>query len=264
MYILALILALLVGISLGLIGSGGSILTVPILVYILQIPASTATAYSLFIVGVTALIGGIQQHVQGNVRMTIALLFGIPSIIAVYLTRLWIMPNIPAALSIGSLYIGKDSLLLVLFAIIMVLAAFSMIRPYKAKRSSYTPSPLTVTILTLLEGTLVGILTGLVGAGGGFLIIPALVLLAGIPMKEAVGTSLLIIAAKSLIGFTGDIQTQVAIDWSLLITFTIASSLGIAVGITLTQYISNEKLKPLFGYFVLCMGIMMLVQELLF
>ncbi len=265
MEILGYVLAALVGISLGLIGSGGSILTVPILVYVMGVNPVLATAYSLFIVGSTALVGGVQSAMQKRVDFKTVLIFGIPSIAAVYATRMWLVPMIPAELfSIGSLTITKPIALMLLFAVVMILASVSMIRTGKKKEvSDDTPMSYNYPMI-LLEGTVVGVLTGLVGAGGGFLIIPALVLLARMPMKLAVGTSLFIIAAKSLIGFIGDIQVTKNIDWSLLGMFTAFAVVGIFIGILLSKKISGEKLKKAFGWFVLIMGIYIIVKELFF
>jgi len=265
MEILGYFLAVLVGVSLGLIGSGGSILTVPILVYIMGVNPILATAYSLFIVGSTALVGGVQSAIQKRADFKTVFIFGIPSIAAVYVTRMWLVPLIPAELfSIGSLVITKSIGIMVLFAIVMILASVSMIRPGK-ETDDQEDKPLQYNYpMILLEGAVVGLLTGLVGAGGGFLIIPALVILARMPMKLAVGTSLFIIAAKSLIGFIGDLQGAQVIDWSLLGTFTGLAGVGIFIGIYLSKKISGDKLKKSFGWFVLIMGIYIFVKELFF
>ena len=255
----------MVGISLGLIGSGGSILTVPILVYVMGVNPVLATAYSLFIVGSTALVGGVQSAIQKRVDFKTVLIFGIPSIAAVYATRMWLVPLIPKELfSIGSFIVTKPIALMILFAVVMILASVSMIRPGKKKAiDENTPMIYNYPII-LLEGTLVGILTGLVGAGGGFSIIPALFLLARMPMKLAVGTSLFIIAAKSLIGFIGDLQGSEVIDWQLLAGFTASAVVGIFIGILLSKKIPGEKLKKAFGWFVLVMGIYIIVKEVFF
>lgn len=258
-------LAVIVGISLGLIGSGGSILTVPILVYIMGVDPVLATAYSLFIVGSTALVGGVQSAMQKRVDFKTVLIFGIPSIAAVYATRMWLVPFIPNKLfSIGAFVITKPIALMLLFAVVMILASVSMIRPGK-KEDPDENTPMTYNYpMILLEGVVVGILTGLVGAGGGFLIIPALVLLARMPMKLAVGTSLFIIAAKSLIGFIGDLQGSEIIDWTLLGIFTAFAVAGIFIGILLSKKIPGQKLKKGFGWFVLVMGIYIIIKELFF
>lgn len=260
---LGYLMAVLVGVSLGLIGSGGSILTVPILVYIMGINPVLATAYSLFVVGATSLVGGIQNAFQKKVDFKTVLVFGIPSIVAVYATRAFIMPLIPDILfSIGSFQVTKSIGLMILFAIVMVFASLSMIRPASGQNDTDS-GPLQYNYpVILLEGALVGVLTGLVGAGGGFLIIPALVLLAKMPMKLAVGTSLFIIAAKSLLGFIGDLQGSEIIDWMLLFSFTSLSVLGIFMGIFLSKKIKGHKLKSAFGWFVLIMGIYIIIKEI--
>lgn len=263
MILLGYILAIVVGISLGIIGSGGSILTVPILVYIMGVDPVLATAYSLFIVGVTALVGGVQSARKGRVDLKTVLIFGIPSIIAVYATRAFIVPFIPESVfTIFGFEVTKPILLMVLFAVVMIAASITMIKPQKHKNEDENAPMKYNYPMILMEGTVVGVLTGLVGAGGGFLIIPALVLLAKMPMKKAVGTSLFIIAAKSLIGFTGDLKGSEIIDWSLLAFFTLASILGIIVGIFMAKKIHGSKLKTVFGWFVLVMGIYILVKEL--
>ncbi|MFN5323312.1 MAG: sulfite exporter TauE/SafE family protein [Bacteroidota bacterium] len=263
MEIIGYIGAILMGLSLGLIGGGGSILTVPILVYLFQLDPVLSTAYSLFIVGLTSLVGSFSHMRMGNIDFRTAIVFGIPSIVSVYLTRLYLVPAIPEhLLSIGTFEVTKPLGLLLLFAIIMLLASYSMIRqtksnPQESKRGYKYH-------MILLEGIVVGIVTGLVGAGGGFLIIPALVLFAGLEMKKAVGTSLVIIATKSLIGFTGDLQGSLEIDWSFLLIFSLIAVGGIIVGSILSKNISNEKLKPAFGWFVLVMGLYILIKETLF
>ncbi len=257
------ILAVMVGISLGLIGSGGSILTVPILVYVMAVEPVLATAYSLFVVGTTSLVGGLQNVLQKKVDFKTALVFGIPSIVSVYLTRAYLMPLIPDVLfSIGGFQFAKPIALMVLFAMVMIFTSISMIRPCINCNDTDSGKIKYNYPMILLEGTVVGVLTGLVGAGGGFLIIPALVLLAKMPMKLAVGTSLLIIAAKSLLGFIGDLQGDELIDWTLLLTFTGLSVIGIFIGIYLSRKIAGNKLKTTFGWFVLAMGIYILIKEL--
>lgn len=262
-FILGYFLALIVGVSLGLIGSGGSILTVPILVYLMGINPVVATAYSLFIVGITSLVGGLKSAKLGLVDFKKVIGFGIPSIIAVYLTRRYILPALPEIIwSTSSFTLTKNMALMLLFAVIMILAAFSMIKKEKDKKIS-TEQKTASYFWVILEGTIVGVVTGLVGAGGGFLIIPALVILAKTPMKIAVGTSLFIIALKSIIGFLGDLQILSDINWTLLISFTILSLIGIFIGINLTKKMDGAKLKTGFGYFVLIMAVYILYMELI-
>ena len=264
MEIIGYIGALIMGLSLGLIGGGGSILTVPILVYLFSVDAVLATAYSLFIVGLTSLIGSFSHMRMGNIHWRTALVFGIPSILAVYATRAWLVPALPDPLfHIGEVAVSKALGMLIFFALLMVAAAFSMIRKGKPEPAASGMKAVHFNYpLILAEGVVVGTITGLVGAGGGFLIIPALVLLAKLPMKQAVGTSLIIIAAKSLIGFTGDLKGNEVIDWSFLLFFSVVAIAGIIAGSILSKRIPNEKLKPAFGWFVLLMGIYIIGREL--
>ncbi|WP_431158838.1 sulfite exporter TauE/SafE family protein [Winogradskyella poriferorum] len=256
--------AVIVGLVLGLIGGGGSILTVPILVYLIGLNPITATAYSLFVVGVTSLIGAYQNFKKGLVDIKTAIIFSIPAFIAVYLTRRFLVPMIPdVVFSIGDYDITNSIFIMVFFALIMLLASLSMIKDRKEISTDTTNIEIKYNYpLIGLEGIGVGVLTGIVGAGGGFLIIPALVLLAKLPMKTAVGTSLFIIAIKSLIGFLGDV-TNLEIDWNFLIIFTILSIIGIIIGVWMSKFISGKKLKKGFGYFTLIMALYILYKELL-
>ncbi len=266
MEILGYIGAILMGLSLGLIGGGGSILTVPILVYLFLVEPVLATAYSLFIVGLTSLVGSFSHMRMGNIHWRTAIVFGIPSILAVYATRAWLVPAIPdPIMNMGGVVLSKPVGILFLFAVIMVAAAYSMIRKPKVPKGPDVPSDEAMKFnypLILAEGVVVGMITGIVGAGGGFLIIPALVLLAKLPMKQAVGTSLIIIAAKSLIGFTGDLKGGEFIDWNFLLLFSGIAVVGIIAGSILSKRVPNEKLKPAFGWFVLAMGIYIIGREL--
>lgn len=252
------------GLALGLVGGGGSILTVPILVYLFQVDAVTATAYSLFIVGLTSLVGSFSHMKMGNVHWRTALVFGLPSIVSVFATRAFLVPALPNPLfRVGGAEVSKSLGLLALFAILMIVAAVTMIRPQSptaAEGSTEEPSYNYFKIL--IEGAVVGVITGLVGAGGGFLIIPALVLFAKLPMKQAVGTSLVVIAAKSLIGFTGDLRGDEVINWPFLLMFSAVAVVGIFLGAALSKRVSNEKLKPAFGWFVLAMGVYVIAREL--
>lgn len=254
--------ALIIGIVLGLIGGGGSILTVPILVYLLSINPVVATAYSLFVVGVSSLLGALQNIRKGLVDFKTAIVFVIPAFITVYLTRRFVVPAIPEYLfDVGSFTVTRDIGIMVFFAIIMMLASYSMIRG-KDKNFDQEKAEIKFKyLMIILEGLVVGIITGIVGAGGGFLIIPALVILAKLPMKKAVATSLLIIAIKSLIGFIGDVETM-EIDWVFLLSFTAFSLLGILLGVWLIKFVNGSKLKKAFGWFVLLMGIYILFKEI--
>ena len=260
MIVVGYLLSVLIGISLGLIGGGGSILTVPVLVYVFQVDPVVATGYSLFIVGATSAVGSVSYFTSKLVNIKTAIVFGIPSIVAVYLTRAFIVPYIPDTLfSLGEFQMTKAIFLMVLFAILMIAASYSMIKKAKPGAEKEQVQVFNYPMI-FLEGSVVGVLTGLVGAGGGFLIIPALVVLSKLPMKEAVGTSLVIIAAKSLFGFTGELGHS-NLDWTLLLTVTAAAIVGIFVGSNLSKKIDGAKLKPAFGWFVLVMGIYIIVKE---
>jgi uncharacterized protein len=255
------IASLLIGLSLGLIGGGGSILTVPVLVYLFGVDPVLATAYSLFIVGATSLVGAFPKYKNGEINIKTAVIFGIPSIISVYATRAFIVPAIPTEVfTIGTFVVTKAILMMMIFAVLMVFASVSMIRDKHNNQEESGEQVFNYSMI-LLEGTIVGILTGLVGAGGGFLIIPALVIFSKLPMKQAIGTSLLIIAAKSLIGFTGDLGKQI-MDWQLLISVTILAIIGIFMGNLLGKKVSANSLKKGFGWFVLVMGIYIIIKEL--
>lgn len=255
--------AVIIGVSLGLIGGGGSILTVPVLVYILGIDPVLATAYSLFVVGSTSLVGSFTYMRKKLVDYNTALVFAIPSFIAVFLTRKFIVPALPdPLLALGELAVTKSIGIMLFFAFIMLAASYSMIKG-NGRDDSNEDSEVHFNIpLIAVEGIVVGLITGIVGAGGGFLIIPALVLLARLPMKMAVGTSLLIISAKSLIGFLGDISNQ-TIDWKILLVFTGLSMVGIFIGSSLSKKINEKALKKGFGWFVLLMATYIIGAEMM-
>jgi hypothetical protein len=258
---LAYFISGIIGISLGLIGAGGSILTVPVLVYVAGVNPVLATAYSLFVVGSTALVGGLRYAHQQLVNWRMVFLFGLPSIAAVYATRLWIMPAIPdPVFEIFSNPVSKALFILLIFSILMIAAAWSMIRNNTVNSAEVNGKPRHFGLI-MAEGIGTGVLTGMVGAGGGFLIIPALVLLARIPMKLAIGTSLMIIALKSLIGFIGDVQTGTTMNWHFLLIFTLFSIAGIFVGARIGKSMDGRKLQKAFGWFVLIMGIYIIIKE---
>ncbi|HAK80055.1 MAG TPA: permease [Runella sp.] len=258
--------ALVMGLCLGLIGSGGAILTVPILVYLFGVEPLIATTYSLFIVGLTSLVGATVRAGAGHIHWPLTLTFGIPSVVSVFLTRTYLLPLIPnPILQAGTFILSRSSFLLALFAVLMVFSSFSMIKnpPNQFPRNS-NPSAggYWHVINMLLKGFLVGGITGLLGAGGGFLIIPALVLIARLPMQQAVGTSLVIIATNSLTGFWRDYEFHSLINWPFLVHFSTLAVIGILLGSSLARKISGDKLKPIFGYFVLVMGFYILFKEL--
>ncbi len=261
MEIAGYIAAILIGITLGLVGGGGSILTVPVMVYLFLVPPQLATCYSLFVVGITSLAGVITRLKTGNVKFRIAMLFGTTSIITVFLIRKFIIPLLPTVLfSIGNFVVTESLATMVLFAVLMLMSATSMIKSSKKKFQTANKSSLDQGMLALY-GMGIGLVTGFLGAGGGFLIIPALIFLCKLNMKEAVGTSLLIIAANSLVGFTGDIG-HFNIDWRLLAIVTTLAITGIIIGTQLAKKINNENLKKAFGWFVLVMATYIIIKEI--
>ncbi len=255
-------LALLIGITLGLIGGGGSILTVPLLVYVFGIPGTQATGYSLLVVGSTAFVGALTYIKRKEIAFKEGVLFSLPAFLSVYLTRKIVIPSIPESVAnLAGFELTRDGLLLIIFAVVMLAASFSMI---KSKKVVASDTKKNIAVVMLI-GFGVGIMTGLVGAGGGFLIIPALVLFLRLDMKVAVGTSLMIIAANSLVGFLGTIgSASIPIPWNLLLALTAISIVGILIGTVLAKKIPGSKLKVGFGYFVLVMGLFILAQEVLF
>lgn len=254
----------LIGISLGLIGGGGSILTVPVLVYLFGLNPLLATSYSLFVVGSTSLVGAINNFKNGYVRIKTALLFGISSITTVLLTRKFIIPNIPKNIfNVGDFTVTESILVMLLFAILMVVAAFAMISKEEKIIEAKEKNDNNKTVKLLAFGIGIGFATGILGAGGGFLLIPTLVILMGLPMKEAVGTSLFIIALNSLFGFSVDLG-HFQIDWTFLLKITAIAVLGIFIGGIISKKVDGDKLKKGFGYFVLVMGVFILIKEIFF
>lgn len=255
--LLGYIASVCIGLILGLMGGGGSILCIPILVYLFHVEAVEAAAYSLFVVGTTSLFGAIPKYREHLVSLRIAASFGIPSILGTFLTRTFVVHRIPDILIETDQHVlTKRALLLGLFAMLMILASISMIRGRRTEPDDDRQRP----VWLMLQGFSIGTLTGLVGAGGGFLIIPALVLLTGLQFKVAVGTSLFIIAANSYAGFLGDLFNM-KMDWELLLPVTALAVIGIFIGNRLNKNIDGMVLRRSFGWFVLTMGFYILLKE---
>ncbi len=263
MEVFGYIASLLIGISLGLIGGGGSILTVPVMVYLFGLQPLLATSYSLFIVGSSSLVGAFTNFRKGLVNIKAALLFGASSIITVFLTRKFIIPSIPKNIfTIGSYTVTEPLLTMVLFAMLMLVASISMIRNRKVQsEEEECRNPKQIGNL-IVYGVAIGLVTGFLGAGGGFLLIPALVFLLKLPMKKAIGTSLLIIGLNSLIGFTGDLG-HFNIDWFFLFKISGIAMAGIFLGGIIGKRLPAHNLKKAFGWFVLVMGIFIILKETL-
>lgn len=257
LHLLGYILSLLIGVSLGLIGSGGSILAVPILVYLFQVTPENATTDSLFIVGITSTIASYKHHKLGNLKLKEAIVFTIPSLTALLATRKYILPAIPEMIfRYAHFEFTKHILIMVVFAILMILAAHSMINRKQAPHTGHA----SVTRLVLI-GIAVGLVTGFLGAGGGFLIVPALLFYGRLELKYAIATSLFIITVNSLLGFTGDVINGVYFDKMLLLKVSAMAIAGMFIGMALSKKIDGKKLKPLFGWFILAMGLFIIVKE---
>lgn len=252
--------SILIGISLGLVGSGGSILCIPILVYLFKIPPESATSYSLFIVGVSSFFGTFKNFKTGNIKLKTALLFAIPSVISLLLVRKILLPKMPEILFYTPYFeFTKNRLIMFILAILMLLSSYSMIKTKEIiclkEKSNY------VLIITI--GILIGLLTGFLGAGGGFLIVPALLYFACLNMKEAVGTSLFVILINSAIGFTGDFANGVNLNYTILFLISIIASFGMFLGFYLSKKINGEKLKPAFGWFLFVFSFYIILKEFL-
>jgi uncharacterized protein len=255
-------ISIMIGISLGFFGSGGSIFAVPILVYFFGIEPVIATLYSLLIVGTTSAIGSLSYLKNKLIHVKTILIFGIPSIVFVLVSRKLILPAFPEKiLAFGEIVITRNLLMMLLFAVLMIMAAYCMIKKGVDNIIPDIQLGKSNHIILFALGILVGSLTGLVGAGGGFLIIPALVLLIKLPIKEAIGTSLVIVSLNSIIGFVSDFE-KTDIHWYFLSSFLIFSVIGIFIGTKLSRKIDAEKMKPYFGYFMLLMGLFIIIKEL--
>ncbi len=259
MELIGYVAAILVGVVLGLLGGGGSILSIPILVYLFGVEPVVASAYSLFVVGITSLVGAIPKYREHLVNLKTGIYFGLPSIVTIFITRKWLVPALPEVIwQTESVTITKRILLLGVFAVLMVFAAVPMIR---SKREIFSENKRFRVLLVIIEGTIIGFLTGLVGAGGGFLIIPALVFFTGLQFKTAVGTSLFIIAINSLAGFAGDLLNY-PMDWPLLLSVSSLAIIGIFAGNRLSRHVSGLRLRGWFGWFTLLLGLYILGREL--
>jgi uncharacterized membrane protein YfcA len=248
-----------IGLSLGLIGAGGSILTIPVFVYILKKDPVSSSVYSMFVVGISSMAGSIQSILNKLVDFRAVVVFGVPSVIGVFIARKTIFPYIPDEFSIGSFNISKDMLLMLCLSSLMLLAARRMLKP-AITNGPFRQADKQVMISLILRGLLVGIVTGLLGIGGGFLIVPALYLLVSLPVKKAIGTALLIITINSLFSFLNS-YTSMDIDWLLLMKFSMGAIIGIIVGTKLSQKIPGDYLKKTFAWIILGMSFYIVYKQ---
>ena len=257
MHVAGYCLAVVTGLSLGLIGGGGAILTIPVLVFFFGIEPATAVTYSLFIVGLTALSGTVNHYRLRNIDYKTVLLFGIPSVLALFIMRRWLINLIPAVIfQSGGLVIAKSLFIMIIFSILMLLAGWSMIKQdtYNAGNEKYR------FIRLIIQGCATGAVTGFIGIGGGFIIVPSLVLFAGLPIKKAIGTSLTIIILNCTVGLLGNLEKTAALDFTFLVTFAAYAILGILLGTWATRFIPDKKLKPIFGWIILTMSIVVFIR----
>lgn len=259
--------ALLIGLVLGLLGGGGAILTVPVLTYLFGLTPVVATGYSLFIVGIAASVGTFNHIVRKLVDIKVALLFGVPSVAAVYCVRKVVLPAIPDNVAqFGGWLMTKDAMLMIILGVMVLASAIFMLVGRKPHENAYlraTKMTIKQMLLVMAQGIAIGAITGFVGTGGGFMIVPAMVILCKLPMKVAVGTTLLIATAKSLVGFVGEIQVNPNIDWAFLLSFSAIAVVGIFVGNAISKKASNTSLQRAFAWFVLAIGGFILTKELL-
>jgi uncharacterized protein len=261
--ILGFVLAVVMGLILGLIGSGGSMLTVPILVYLFGFKPSIATGYALLVVGSTAAVGVCSYWRQGLIRMRDTFVFVLPSTVMILITRRFILPAIPEVmLQIGGIELTRAAFIMTLFACLMLFAGSVMLTPVRMDKKVRSRASWVYFVCLMLGSALVGLLAGLVGAGGGFLMIPVLVTWFRLSVKEAIGTSLAVIMVNSLVGFQGDVLTGIPINWEILGPFLGLAILGMLLGIYLNQRVDGQKLKTMFGCFMLLLGSIILVAEL--
>jgi uncharacterized membrane protein YfcA len=253
------ILAIVVGLSIGIIGAGGSILALPILVYLFGVEAAeTAPAYSLFIVAACSLVGSYMKNKQGLINFKLVWSFGIPTVVAIFVTRYFIVPVIPDdVFFIGQFLVTKRLLVMGLFAVLMIFASFYMMQ------QKISEEPVKVNaVFNLGGGFATGFLSGFVGSGGGFMIVPALIKIGNLGVKAAVATSMVIIAINTSVGFAASVS-HVTLDWTLLLVFSGLAVMGIFIGNSLSKKVNADHLKKGFGWFILITGIFILINELI-
>ncbi len=263
LFITGFLLAILVGLSMGLMGSGGSILTLPIFVYLFHIEPQYALDYSLFSIGVLALIGSVKSVTKGEVDLKTTAIFLIPSLVSVYLTKRHLLTAIPAQFHIAELSISRNHVIMLLFSFVILVSALAMIRRRKQLEVSAVTLHIGQILKIITAGLLVGIMTGLVGAGGGFIIVPSLVLLLGIPLKQAIATSLFIIGLNASFGLATNCQLLDHMNWPILLIFTLITLIGLQIGSKWKDGLEVVRLQGLFGYFLMSIGILILTFEVI-
>ena len=246
-----------IGFSLGLIGGGGSILAIPMLVFFFSIDPLIATTYSLFIVGLTAISGSIDHYRMRNIDYKTVFLFGIPSVIVLFIMRRWLLGMIPSTIMhAGSWVLSKSLFIMIIFSITMLIAGWSMV-----KKNTYVRSSEKFSYSRLvMQGCITGAITGFIGIGGGFIIVPSLVLFAGLPMKKAIGTSLVIITINCLVGILGNIEVVESLNFIFLSILALLAVIGILIGTWSIRFVPDKQLKPVFGWIILILSAVIFVR----
>ncbi|CAN5560473.1 sulfite exporter TauE/SafE family protein [soil metagenome] len=257
---IAYIVAVLIGISLGLIGAGGAIVAVPLFVYLLQIPPTRASGYALFVVAVSSIYAVIQHHLARRIDWRAVIAFGMSTTISVFLVRAFVMPFLPATFTLGPISVERDHALMIAFAGVLFAAAIGMLRSTEERSTDTPPHVMRLTLF----GVVIGVISGFLGVGGGFLMTPALVLWGRLDMKRAVATSLFLICVNSAVGVAADMRAGLDYDWPFVLTFTGLTTVGIIIGTVLGKRVHATHLRKGFGWFVLLIGTGVLLRELFF
>jgi len=256
LHLIGYALAVVIGFALGMVGGGGSILVIPVLVFFFKIDPTLATTYSLFIVGLSALCGSSTQWKEGNISFRAVAQFGIPSVMVLFIVRRWLLPAVPAVVfNGGGMVISKSLLVMVLFTTLMLAVGYTMVRQKK-----YTPGESVQRPRLILQGALTGAVTGFIGIGGGFIIVPSLVLFAGLPMRKAIGTSLVIISINCAVGILSNLTTTGSLNYPFLLRFAFLAAIGILLGTWFIGLIPDRNLKPVFGWIILGMSFFMIAR----
>ena len=245
------------GIALGLLGGGGSVLVVPVLVYLFGVPPIEATAYSLVVVGATSLAGTYLYWTRHPLPLRAVILFGVPSVAAAYMVRAALVPQIPPEIAVGRISVARDTLIMLAFAGLTVFAGVAMLRPRRRTQRSMSGAAWAPIV-----GGITGALTAFVGAGGGFLVFPALTLVLHVPVERAVAASLALVAAQSIAGAIGAFSSLPAFNFGIVLPLTATMLLGMAWGVAAGAYVSPERVRQSFGWLLLTVAVAISIQQL--
>lgn len=264
--IIGYFLSVIIGLSVGLLGGGGAILAVPMLVYFFNVDAEIATGYSLVIVAISSVLSIWQKRgIDGNFSLKIFLQFGLPSILMIYFTKAIFVPQIPNLLIFSpKIILTKNMFLMMVFSVILLLSSISMLGKSKENELNATPTKEHSIFNIMLSGAFVGFLTGIIGVGGAFVIVPALIFFFSMETKEAIKNSLAIVIANSIVGFYGFSRASYHIDWMLLVNISAVSLVGVVIGSRLNKRMSGNNLKNIFGWMNLILSLILILKEIIF